>query len=391
MIGFDEAQARVLALAEPVECETVPIADAHGRWTAAPVVALRTQPARNLSAMDGYAVRVADLPGPWRVIGEATPGASLANGLSAGDAARIFTGASLPADADTIVIQEDVVRDGQTLRLLGAPPSAGAFVRAAGSDFREGETLIAEGERLTPARIALAAMARHGALAVRRRVRVAIISTGDELVAAGEPADVDRLPSSNAPMLAALFAATPAEVIDMGIVRDDRAALTAAFRTAASCDLIVTTGGASVGDHDLVRPALLDAGGAIDFWKIAMRPGKPLMAGRLGDAVVLGLPGNPVSAFVTATLFALPLVARLSGAADPLPKRLRATLGEPLPAVGSRADFVRARWHEGRLRTVGPIDSGMLAPLSNADVLIARAAGAKALPAGAMVEAIAIT
>jgi molybdopterin molybdotransferase len=388
VIGFEEAQMRVLGLASPVARQTLPIGEARGRWTSAPLLARRTQPARDLSAMDGYAIRSADLDGPWRLVGEATPGASLDRGLQAGETARIFTGAALPAGADTIVIQEEVARDGDSVRPLGAPPVAGAFVRVSGTDFREGDALLAEGEQMTPARIALAAMAGHGDVSVHRRVRVAVISTGDELVPAGTATGLDRLPSSNGPMLAAMFAGLPVDITDLGIVRDDRAALKAAFLAAKECDLIVTTGAASVGDHDLVRPALLDAGATIDFWKIAMRPGKPLMAGRLGDAVVLGLPGNPVSAFVTATLFGVPLIARLAGAADPLPLRVSAILGEPLPQVGPRTDFVRSRWRDGRLVTVGAIDSGLTAPLSRADALVVRPAGSDALEAGASVAAI---
>lgn len=391
MIDWREAHVRVFALAQPVDIETVPLLDAAGRYASAPVVAHRTQPARDLSAMDGYAIRFADLPGPWRVIGESAAGVPFAEAVGAGETARIFTGAAVPDGADIIVIQEEVARSGDTLTLTGeGPPRIGAHIRRAGSDFANGDVLIETGVALTPARLALAAMGGHGALPVRRRVQVALLSTGDELVAAGVDAGPDRLPNSNAPMLVAMLGGLPVDLTDLGIVPDDRTALAAAFDHARDFDIVVTTGGASVGDHDLVRPVLLDLGATLDFWKVAMRPGKPLMAGTLGQAVVLGLPGNPVSAFVTATLFLLPLVRHLFGARDPLPPQLPATLDGSLPAVGARTDFVRARWSDGRLAPLPSGDSGALSSLAQADVLIVREAGSPALAAGEIVSAIAI-
>ncbi|CAN5266378.1 molybdopterin molybdotransferase MoeA [soil metagenome] len=389
MIGVEEAQARVLALHAPVSMEVVPLSEAAGRWTAAPVVAKRTQPAHDLSAMDGYAIRFADAAGPWTVIGESAAGVPFTGEIGPSQAARIFTGAALPAGSDTIVIQENVVRDGDQLSLSdNGPQFHGEYVRTAGSDFTTGATLIEAGLLLTPARIALAVMGGHGTIAVRRRLRVAIISTGNELVPAGTEAGPDRLPSSNAPMLAALLRHLPVDVVDLGIIADDLTALTEAFATSRTCDIVVSTGGASVGDHDLVRPALNAAGATIDFWKVSMRPGKPLMAGRLGDTVVLGLPGNPVSALVTAVLFLRPLIAHLSGATDPLPVRMGVRMGESLPAVGWRTDFVRAQWVDGSLVPTFAGDSGMLFPLASADALVIRAAGSPVLEAGAMVEAI---
>ncbi|WP_082737881.1 molybdopterin molybdotransferase MoeA, partial [Sphingomonas sp. CCH9-H8] len=311
MISVAEAQARLFALAEPVAVERVPLRDAAGRWTSAPVAALRTQPELPLSAMDGYAIRFADLPGPWRVIGESAAGRPYTGMVAPGEAVRIFTGAAVPDGADTILVQEEAARDGDTLTLTGeGTPHVGAHVRPVGLDFTDGETLIAPGARLTPARIALAAIAGHATLPARRRIRVAIAATGDELRAPGAPLSPGAIPESNGAMLAALLATLPVELIDLGILPDRIDALTAAF-AAVDADLLVTSGGASVGDHDLVRPALEAAGTAIDFWRIAMRPGKPLMAGRMRDIVVIGLPGNPVSAHVTALLFVLPMVAHL--------------------------------------------------------------------------------
>ncbi|MEP6785504.1 MAG: gephyrin-like molybdotransferase Glp [Sphingomonadales bacterium] len=389
MITPGEAQQRILALGTPVAVETVALLDAVNRWSAHDVVAGRTQPARDLSAMDGYVIRFDDMPGPWRVIGESCAGSPFDGIVGTGEAARIFTGAAVPRGADTVVVQEDVLRDGDALTLTAdGPPHAGAHIRRAGSDFSSGDRLIAAGDPLSPAAIALAVMGGHARLDVHRSIRVAICSTGDELVLPGIEAGDDRLPNSNAPMLAAMLGTLPVEVIDLGIVPDDRAALAAAFARASDCDILVTSGGASVGDHDLVRPVLLDMGATLDFWKVAMRPGKPLMAGTLGSTIVLGLPGNPVSAFVTATLFLLPLIRHLSGACDSLPRCIPARCGAPMAAVGPRTDFVRARWDEGALSPLPSTDSGALSSLSRADALIIREAGATAIPTGTMVHAL---
>lgn len=386
MISLAEAQERLFALADPVAIEQVPLRDAAGRWAAAPVPALRTQPELPLSAMDGYAIRFADLPGPWRVIGESAAGRPFAGAIAAGEAVRIFTGAAVPAGADTILVQEEATREGDRLSLDGeGPPHVGAHVRPVGLDFSDGETLIAPGARLTPARIALAAISGHATLPVRRRIRVAIAATGDELRAPGAPLAPGAIPESNGAMLAALLAALPVELVDLGILPDCIDALTAAF-AAVDADLLVTSGGASVGDHDLVRPALEAAGTDIDFWRIALRPGKPLMAGRMRDTVVIGLPGNPVSAYVTALLFVLPMVAYLAGAAAPLPRRRTAILGAALPANGPRADHIRAVHCDGGVVPADRQDSSMLRILAASDCLIARAPHVPAAAPGDSVE-----
>lgn len=375
LLPVAEAQARLLALAALLPVETVKLAEAAGRWAAEDVIANRTQPAADLSMMDGYAIRFADKPGPWAVTGESRAGAGFDRMVGKGDAVRIFTGAPVPAGADAILIQEEASRDGDLLRLSGEGPlRAGASIRPMGSDFMLGTSLIAAGARLTPGRIAAAAMAGHGALPVRRRPRVSLISTGDELVPPGEPAFGVMLPASNGAMLSAQIGAG-ADVKDAGIVPDRLDALVAAFRN-AEADIIVTTGGASVGDHDLVRPALSEAGATLDFWRIGMRPGKPLLAGTLGQTIVLGLPGNPVSAFVTAHLFLLPLIARLGGAADPIPLAEPAILAEPLPQVGNRDDYLRATVAAGRVTPLANQDSAALATLAQANALIVRPAGA---------------
>ncbi|MDB5695228.1 MAG: molybdopterin molybdenumtransferase MoeA [Sphingomonas bacterium] len=388
LLPIAEAQRRLFALAEPVGVETASLAQAAGRWASADIPAKRTQPAADLSAMDGYALRFADLPGPWRVVGESAAGRPLVTSVSAGEAARIFTGAPMPDGADTVLVQEEARREGDTLHLAGeGPPYVGRNTRRRGLDFTAGDRLIAAGERITPARLAVAATAGHGALPVRRRVRVAIASTGDELVEPGQPGPDAALPESNRAMLAALLADLPVELIDLGILPDRLDIQRDAFAHVA-CDLLVTTGGASVGDHDLVRPALEAAGATIDFWRVALRPGKPMMAGRLGDATVLGLPGNPVSAFVTAILFVRPMIAHLAGASDPLPSTSLGVLGEILPANNARADYLRGIERDGRVHVAAIQDSSMLLTLARSTCLVIRPPNAPAAQPGDHVELI---
>lgn len=378
LLPVAEAQARLLALAAPLPIEPAPLVEATGRFAAEAVIARRSQPSVHLSAMDGYALRFADMPGPWTVVGQSAAGRGLDRALTAGQAARIFTGAPLPVGADTVLLQEEAARDGDRLTLAGdGPTGAGDDVRHVGSDFAEGARLIEPGHLLNPARIALAAMGGHGTLAVPRRVRIALLSTGDELVPPGTPAPPPLLPASNGPMLAALLAGRPVEIMRETIVPDRLDALVAAFAEAATiADVVVTTGGVSVGDHDLVRPALLQAGATLDFWKVAMRPGKPLMAGRLGRAILLGLPGNPVSAFVTAHLFLLPLIRHLGCDPAPLPPVRRLALTAPLGPTRERADYLRARIVAEGVAPLASRDSALLAELARADGLIARPAHA---------------
>ncbi|MDH7638593.1 molybdopterin molybdotransferase MoeA [Sphingomonas oryzagri] len=374
LLPVAEAQARLLALAAPLPVETVPLVDAVGRWTAGNVLALRDQPSRDLSAMDGYAIRYAERPGPWTVIGESAAGGGLDRPLGTGEAARIFTGAPVPDGADCVLVQEEAERAGDRLTMNGeGPRRVGGNIRPQGTDFKSETILIAEGRKIDGRHVALAGIGGHATVTVRRRPRVALISTGDELVPLGQPTPGANLPASNAPMLAALLAGRPAEVRDQGIVPDDLDRIAAAFRTAAAqADIIVTTGGVSVGDRDLVRPALEKAGARLDFWRVAMRPGKPLLAGTLDGAIVLGLPGNPVSSYVTACLFLLPLIAQLGGAADPLPRPRTVTLGAALPANGQRQDYLRARIENGLAFAPDGQDSAALMALAAADGLIVR-------------------
>jgi len=376
MLSVAEAQARLLALVPLLPVEQAPLIDAVGRHAAADVIARRSQPAADFSAMDGYAIRFGELPGPWTVVGESKAGTALDRALAPGEAARIFTGAPVPQGADTVLVQEEAARDGARLTLSGEGPSRrGLHIRAAGSDFASGALLVRSGDLISPARMALAVMGGHASLPVRRRPRVRLLSTGDELVAPGAPTSAVALPASNGPMLQAMLLSSAAIAEDRGVIPDRLDALTEGFAAAThGADILVTTGGASVGDHDLVRPALAAAGATLDFWRVAMRPGKPLMAGRLGDTIILGLPGNPVSAFVTARLFLLPLVAHLAGDPDPLPKAVRRRLTAPLPAVGARDDYVRAMQDGDGVRPLRDQDSAALSALARADLLIVRPA-----------------
>jgi molybdopterin molybdotransferase len=389
LLPVDAALAQLLDGAVLLDSETIPLGDAHGRILATDVTARLTQPPFAASAMDGYAVRFADLPGPWRVVGEAAAGRGFAGMVPPRTAVRIFTGAPLPPGTDTVVVQEDVAVDGATATLIGdGPPHVGAHVRAAGQDFAAGTSLLRAGERLTPPRLGLLAAAGHAIVTIVRRPRVCLIATGDELVQPGVTPGPDQIVSSNPAMLAALFTAAGAQVIDPGIIPDRREALAAALH-AADADIIITIGGASVGDHDLVVPVLRDLGAEIDFWKIAMRPGKPMLAGRLGAARVIGLPGNPVSAYVCALLFAVPLIARLGGRSVALPEQLL-PLAMALPANGNRRDHLRARRTPNGALAFASQDSARLGVLAAAELLIVREIGAPAAAAGDIVRCIAL-
>jgi molybdopterin molybdotransferase len=389
LLPFAAALDRLLAGVAPLAAETVPIDQCAGRVVAEPVVARLTQPPFPASAMDGYAIRWADLRQPWRVVGESAAGRGWAGHVAPGEAVRIFTGAPLPDGADTVVVQEEVARDGPLARLTGEGPRAlGAHIRAMGQDFASGDMLITAGTRLSPPHLGLAAAAGHGKLTVIRRPRVTLIATGDELVPPGAEPGPGQIVSSNPAMLAAVLRWAGADVDDPGLIKDDRAALANAL-LASDGDLILTIGGASVGDHDLVVPVLRDLGAELDFWKIALRPGKPLLAGRLGERKLIGLPGNPVSAFVTALLFAVPLVARLAGRNHDLPME-RLPLAVPLPANGMRRDHLRARRSAGGAEPFARQDSALLSVLATANLLIIREAGAPAAAAGELVDCIAL-
>jgi molybdopterin molybdotransferase len=392
LLSVAEAQARLLAMAPDLPVEHAALLDARGRILADPVIALRDQPATALSAMDGYAIRHAELPGPWTLTGESSAGAvPPTEPLKPGTAMRIFTGAPLPPDADTVVVQEDVEATGTVITLTGSGPgNAGRHVRPRASDFAQGMTVLEPGTLIGPAHIALAAMAGHATLPVRRRARIAILSTGDELVPPGAPVPPGKIPSSNDAMLSAMLTQLGAEVVQTGLLPDDLAATTAALTAARSADIIVTIGGASVGDRDLVKPAVEAAGGSLDFWRIAMRPGKPLMAGTIGDSLFVGLPGNPVSAFVTATVFLLPVVRKAMGCISPLPDRMDVATGIALPPGGQRQEYLRGVVADGAVTGLFDRDSAALLPLAAANVLIERAVDAPPAKPGDRVTVIPI-
>ena len=384
LITVEAAQASLLAAVAPLLAESVPLIEAIGRHAAADVAARLTQPPFAASAMDGYAIRWADRAGPWRVVGEAAAGRAFA-----GEAVRIFTGAPLPAGADTVVVQEEVVASGGIARLTGeGPPREGAHIRIKGLDFAIGDRIVTAGSKITPARAGLLAAAGHGSVAVHRRPRVVLLATGDELVPPGSVPGADQIVSSNGVMLTGLLGGV-AEIIDGGIVPDRRDALEAAVDAAAGADLLVTIGGASVGDHDLIMPVLTAMGADIDFWKVALRPGKPMLSGSLGGMRIVGLPGNPVSAFVCAALFVLPMLKRMAGDLQPCPALFTARLAEPLAANGGRQDYLRAVAHNTAAGTVVSAarrqDSGMLRTLGDSNVLVVRQPFAEAAEADATV------
>ena len=392
MISVEEASARILATFTPVGAETVALAEAAGRISAAPVIARTTQPPADVSAMDGFAVRAEEARGgaALRLIGSAPAGHPFAGSVGAGETVRIFTGSFIPAGADAVLLQEDADAEEGGVRVRETVRS-GQHIRRQGQDFAAGEAVIAAGRRLSPRDIGLAAAADHPWLLVHRRPRVAVLATGDEIALPGEPIPPGGIVSSNAHALAAMVAALGGAPSVLPIAADDTEAIGRAADAARGFDLLLTTGGISVGAHDLVQEGLARRGLAVDFWKIAMRPGKPLMFGRLGEMPVLGLPGNPVAAFVCALLFARPALLRLAGlAVAPLPT----TTAETATALGAndrRFDFLRARLEEdaaGRLvaTAFAVQDSAMQAVLARADALILRPPHAPAVAAGAAVE-----
>lgn len=391
-----EAQSRLLASVVPLAVETVPIEAAGGRVLAEDLAARRTQPPFAASAMDGYAVRGTDAGAGsvLTVIGEAAAGRGLSRPVGPGEAARIFTGAPLPEGADTVVIQEDTTRDGDRVTLTAAT-APGRNVRPAGLDFAEGRVLLPAGRRLDARALGLAAAMNHGALPVRRAPRVAVLATGDELVAPGtEPVGPDRIVASNQIAIAAMVREFGGEPIALGIAPDDLDAIRGRIRAGldAGADVIVLLGGASVGDHDLTGPALAAEGVAFDVQKLAMRPGKPLMLGRRGAVHALGLPGNPVSSHVGAVLFLAPLLRALQGETDPLPRLEPAVLGAPLRANDHRQDYLRATLAVDGARLVATPaslqDSSVISVLAASNALIVRPPRAPAAVAGDTVDVV---
>jgi len=394
MISVEEARERILGDLHPTPAEIVALADAWGRVTAAPVIARLTQPPVDVSAMDGYALRAIDgaLGAVLNLIGSAPAGHPFQSKVGPGEIVRLFTGSVVPTGADAILLQEDATAAGTEVRLNEAV-TAGRHIRRAGQDFAAGDTVVPAARRLTARDIGLAAAANHPWLTVHRRPRVAVLATGDEIAMPGEPIPPGGIVSSNSHALAALVRAAGGEPVVLPVAADTREAVAAVADAMHGMDMLVTTGGASVGEHDLIIESLKSRGLELDFWQIAMRPGKPLLFGKLGPVPVLGLPGNPVSALVCAILFLLPAMSRLCGLPAAPPPTVRAVAGTDLRANDHRADHLRATIAVdpvGRIvATPFPVqDSAMLRRLALADALILRAPNAPALPQGSGVTVI---
>jgi molybdopterin molybdotransferase len=395
MLTVSDAHARVIAAFEALPSETVSVADATGRVLAVAPVARLTQPPSDLSAMDGYAVRAEDVPATpttLKLVGQAPAGGSYDHALKAGETVRIFTGGPLPMGADAIVIQEDTKAEGAKITILEAP-RPGRHIRKAGLDFTGGDTPLKIGRTLTTRDVALAAAMNHPWLSVRRKPRVAILSTGDELVMPGEPVGRNQIVSSSGIAVAALVRAWGGEPTLFDIARDDAKLIESCIAAGAQHDLLITLGGASVGDHDLVQGALKAQGFAMDFWRIAMRPGKPLMFAAKDRARVLGLPGNPVSTMVCALLFLKPAMDRMLGQPGDLVSTVPAKLAVDVKMNDQRQDYVRStlsRAKDGTLTVMpNPVqDSSMLSVLAESGALMVRPGHDPARKAGETVQVV---
>lgn len=392
MISVDDAWEIIDTTAPLVDTETCTLAEAVGRVSAAPIIAKRTQPPRDMSAMDGYAVAFRDIENglaDFTVIGEAPAGVALERTLKSGEAVRIFTGGVVPDGADHVVIQEDVARNGDTISLTDAQ-SAPRHIRKAGQDFAAGDVLLPAAHRLTEGDIGLIANGNHGDISVLRRPRIALIASGDELMPPGQEMSDTQIPNSNGPALAALLAHWGAQVVANVLVKDDKDIFTAAVKELPPVDIMVPIGGASVGDYDYAKDVFYALGYQPAFEKIAVKPGKPCWFAK-GDAnCVLGLPGNPSSAMVTAHLFLRPLIDRLAG----LPAThhwLNGCMAHALAGNGGRENYLRGNYHvdaEGRLQvsTLAQQDSGLTSTFAIASCLVQRKPNADALAQGATVR-----
>ena len=393
MISVDEARRRIIQSMRPMAPEQVSLKDALGRVLAEDVASRRTQPPAAVSAMDGYAVRagdVAQLPATLKIIGYSQAGSAYDGTMRAGETVRIFTGAPVPAGADAIVIQENTIAaagDGDTVTVTEGDTSVGRYVRAAGLDFQTGQILLTAGKALTARDIGLAAGMNVPWLKVRRRPQIALLATGDEVVMPGDPIGPDQIVSTNGLSLGAFITAEGGNPIDLGIAPDSEDALAAMAAGAKGADMLVTMGGASVGDHDLVQKVLGNIGLEVDFWKIAMRPGKPLIFGHLDQTPILGLPGNPVSSMVCAVIYLRAAMRAMLALDAPANETVEVTLGADLGENDERQDYLRAQLKTGPDgRTVAmPFnrqDSSMFAHLAHADCLIIRPPFAPAVKAG---------
>lgn len=396
MISVEEARTQITDAMPLMPAEQIQLADAFGRVLAEDVAARRTQPPKAVSAMDGYAVRAADvasLPAQLKIVAEVPAGQFFEGTVGEQEAVRIFTGAPVPAGADTIVIQENTTRSGDTVDVTDGDAPVGRYIRPAGLDFSEGDVLLKAGRRLTARDIGLAAGMNVPWLKVRRKPRIALLATGDEVVMPGDPVGANQIVSSNGLALRSLIMACGGEPVDLGIAPDSEGALKAMAEGARGADMLVTTGGASVGDHDLVQKVLGDIGLEVDFWRIAMRPGKPLMFGRIDSTQMMGLPGNPVSALVCATIFLWPALNAMLGLSGHGTTERRAVLAASLPENDEREDYLRASLTEaddGSLLAApfNKQDSSVFSGLARADCLLIRTPFAPAAKKGETVRII---
>jgi len=395
MLPVSEALARVVSGVSPVDVETLKLDFAAGRVLAEDVVSTLTQPPFDASAMDGYAVRAADVaevPCTLKVVGSAAAGHPFSGTVGAGETVRIFTGGAVPPGADAIVIQEDTRAEGETVTVLESC-EAGNFVRPRGFDFSQGQPLIKAGTRLGPRQLTLAATMNAAHVCVRRRPRVAILATGDELVLLGQKPGEGQIVSSVPYGIAAMLENAGGEALRLGIAKDTNESLAEHLERAADADILLTIGGASVGEHDLVQGALKAAGMTMDFWKIAMRPGKPLMFATKGRQRAIGVPGNPVSALVCSRIFLVPLIEKMLGLSTPQSGTMRVVLGAPLPGNGPRQHYMRAVLEhdpDGRViaTAVRSQDSSLLSPLTEAGCLLVRAPNAPPAARGDELQAL---
>jgi molybdopterin molybdotransferase len=389
LISVEEARARVLATAPAPRTEIIMLGEAAGRTLTAPIAARRTQPPADMSAMDGYAVRFQDaasVGAALKVIGASPAGSPYVGTVGPGETVRIFTGGEVPDGADAIILQEDAARDGDDVAFSEAA-ILGRHIRRAGLDFVAGHSEIAAGTEISPRHLALAAGMNAVWARVARKPRVAILATGDEIKLPGDELGPGQIIGSSGLGIAAYVSNCGGEPLMLDVAADDQAALINAVRQASGADILVTLGGASVGDHDLVQGVLTKQGLEVEFWRIAMRPGKPLMFGALGPQLVLGLPGNPVSTMVCAILFLGPLIAKMLGRPITAPKSIRAQLGTPMKANDRREDYVRARFHQDDKQgyIVEPFevqDSSMMSLYADANALIVRTPDAPAAAVG---------
>jgi len=389
-----EAQQRIIEAVAPLPAEQISLADGLGRVLSREVASRRDQPPMAMSAMDGYAVRAADvasLPATLNVVGYAPAGHAFDGSVGPGEAVRIFTGAPVPDGADTIVIQENTEQSDEVVRVVDGTAPVGRYIRPAGLDFATGDVLLPRGKVLTARDVGLSAAMNVPWLSVHRKPRISILATGDEIVMPGDPIGRDQIVSSNALSLAAFITAQGGTPLDLGIAPDEEDGLRALAAGARGSDILVTTGGASVGDHDLVQSVLGDIGLEVDFWRIAMRPGKPLMFGRIDGTFLIGLPGNPVSSLVCAIMFLAPAIRKMLGMENLLPETGTARLGSDLPENDEREDYLRASLtsdENGDLIATpyGKQDSSMFATIARADALVIRKPFVKAAMAGSPVQ-----